>query len=104
VRFCEQHTIGAPRNDGTPSSHLDWTGYYSTDSLEAVVKHYMRTLGPENHEREDGESIWRFPLTKPERVLTVTTPQGRPFPRDACKALPRGARAIVIISTMSRPD
>ncbi len=103
VQFCEQHITGAPGNDGKAGPHINWTGYYSTNSLEAVVSHYMKALGSENHRKEDGGSVWRFPQMNPERVLSVTTPRGS-FPREGCKALPKSARAIVIISMMTRPD
>jgi len=103
VPFCQQHVTGAPGNDGKAGPHINWSGYYSTDSQEAVVSHYMKALGSENHQKEDSASVWRFPQMNSERVLTVTTPKGS-FPREGCKALPKAVRTIIIISMMTRPD
>src|SRR5215204_3397029 len=36
VPFCQQHVTGAPGNDGKAGPHINWSGYYSTDSQEAV--------------------------------------------------------------------
>ena len=95
--FCTEHVTGAA------GAHINWTGYYSVDSPEKVVGHYTKTLGSENHRKERNEDIWRFPLAKPERVLTVTRPGGA-FPLGQCTPPPRSARAIMILSTMARPD
>jgi hypothetical protein len=103
MKFCDEHIVGAPQRNGKAGSQINWTGYYSTDPLEKVVDHYTKVLGSENHRKEGNEDIWRFPLANPERILTVTDPQGT-FPRGKCGAPPKSARTIVIISTMSRPD
>jgi hypothetical protein len=68
-----------------------------------VVSHYTKMLGSRNYQKESNEHIWRFPLDKPERVLTVTKAEGA-FPPGQCSAPPGSARAIVIISMMARPD
>ncbi len=95
--FCTEQITGAP------DAHISWTGYYSADSPEQVVRHYTKILGAENHRRERDEDVWRFPLLKPERVVTVTGPGGA-FPLGQCTRPPGSARAIVILSTMARPD
>jgi len=95
--FCTEHV------NGGPNGHITWTGYYSSDSPEKVVLHYTKALGSENHRKERGEDVWRFPLAKPERVLTVTQPGGA-FPLGQCRRPPGSTRAIVILSTMARPD
>lgn len=96
IEFCTQHITATP-------GHIIWTGYYSVDPPEQVVRHYTKVLGSENHQKEGDEDVWRFPLAKPERVLRVTHPAGS-FPRGECKGPPRSARAIVISSTMARQD
>ena len=64
----------------------------------------MKTLGSKNHEKDADGDTWRYPLDKPARVLSVTRPQGT-YPRgQQCRAPPASARAIVIISFMTRPD
>jgi hypothetical protein len=95
--FCTEHITGSP------DAHISWTGYYSLDSPEKVVGHYTKMLGSENHRKERNEDVWRFPFEKPERVLTVTHPGGA-FPLGQCTRPPGSARAIVILSTMARPD
>lgn len=102
IKFCSQHIVGAFQ--GThPGEHISWAGYYSVEPVEKVVRHYLQVLGAANHEKEDDEDVWRFPVDVPERVLAVTGPQGA-FPRAQCDEPPATARAIVIISTMTRPD
>jgi len=101
--FCTEHIVGAPEKDGKPGAHISWTGYYSEDPIAKVVLHYTKTLGSENHRKERNEDVWRFPLGKPEQVLTVTQPGGT-FPQGQCARPPGSARAIVIISMMTRPD
>jgi hypothetical protein len=96
IAFCTQHISAI-------SGHITWTGYYSVDPPEKVVSHYTKTLGSENHQKEGDTDVWRFPLAKPERVLSVTHPGGT-FPRGQCKGPPGSARAIVISSIMARPD
>ena len=98
IAFCTEHIIGAPG-----SGHINWTGYYSVDPPEKVVSHYTKLLGSTNHQKEGDNDVWRFPLEKPERVLSVTHPGGT-FPRGQCKGPPRSARAIVISSMMARQD
>ena len=101
--FCSEHVILAPEGAGKAGGHINWTGYYSVDPPEKVVLHYTKILGSKNHRRESNGDVWRFPLEKPERVLTVTPPGGT-FPRGQCTPPPRSARAIVISSIMTRPD
>ena len=101
TEFCTEHITGASEA-GKPGAHISWTGYYSPDSPETVVSHYMKALGAKNHAKERGEDVWRFPLAKPERVLTVTQPGGA-FPLGQCTRPPGSARSIVIISSMTRP-
>jgi hypothetical protein len=96
IAFCTQHITATP-------GHIIWTGYYSVDPLEKVVSHYTKVLGSENHQKEGDEDVWRFPLAKPERVLSVTRP-GRTFLPGECKGPPRSARTIVISSMMARQD
>lgn len=96
IEFCTQHITATP-------GHIIWTGYYSVDPPEKVVSHYTKTLGSKNHQKEGNEDVWRFPLAKPERVLSVARP-GDGFLPGECKRPPRSARAIVISSMMARPD
>jgi len=102
IVFCTEHVTGAPQG-GKASAHISWTGYYSLDSPASVIRYYMKALGTKNHVKEGDENVWRFPLAKPEQVLTVTRPGG-PFPLGQCSRPPGSARAIVIMSTMTRPD
>lgn len=103
IEFCTEHIVGAPEGDRKAGAHISWTGYYSVDPPEKVVSHYTKILGSKNHRKEGNEDVWRFPLAKPERVLTVTQPGGT-FPRGQCTRPPGSARAIVITSIMTRPD
>ena len=103
IMFCTEHIVGAPQGDGKAGAHISWTGYYSADPPSKVVLYYTKILGSQNHRKEGNENIWRFPLAKPERVLTVTQPGGT-FPRGRCPRPPGSARAIVITSIMTRPD
>jgi hypothetical protein len=102
VKLCQDHVVGAPSKDGKPGAHINWTSYHSIDAQETVVAYYLKVLGAGNHRRESGEDIWRFPLDKPEHVLTVAGPKAtRP---GQCSPPPPSARAIVVISHVSRPD
>lgn len=104
VQFCTEHVVGAPQPNGKASPHINWTGYYSTDPPDKVVGHYMKTLGSENHRKEGDDDTWRFPLDKPVRVLSVTNAKGT-FPLGGgCTPPPGSARAVVIVSMMTRPD
>jgi hypothetical protein len=98
VKYCDEHVLGAPG-----SGQINWTGYYTTDAPEKVVAHYLEALGSRNHEKSsDGRNIWRFPVDRPERVLEVT-PRGGPAPSGNCRPIPATARALVIISMLTRP-
>jgi hypothetical protein len=103
VKLCQEHVVGAPSKDGKPGAHINWISYYSIDAQERIVAHYIKVLGTSNHRRETGEDIWRFPLDKPENVLTVAGPKDE-RPTGNCGPPPRSARAIIIISQMTRPD
>jgi hypothetical protein len=103
IAFCTEHITGAPEGDGKPGAHISWTGYYSADSPAKIVRHYSEILGSENHRKEDKKDVWRFPLAKPERVLTVTQPGGAFLPGQ-CTRPPGSARTIVTSSVMTRQD
>ena len=101
--FCTEHITGAPGADRKPGPHISWTAYYSVDPPMRVVGHYTKVLGSENHRKEGNEDVWRFPIAKPERCMRVTQPGGT-FPTGQCTHPPGSARAIVISSTMTRPE
>ena len=68
-----------------------------------MVGHYLKLYGSGNHEKLNGEDIWRFKGDKLERLLSVTDPQKRP-PGANCKPVPATARTVVILSMMTRPE
>ena len=100
IKHCSEHITGAPQRDGKTGPHINWVGYYSKDPIEKVVAHYTRLLGPENYRKEGERDVWRFPLEKPERVVSVT-PAGQPMPGSQCVPVPASAQAVVIISAMT---
>ena len=97
VKYCDEHVLGAPG-----SGQINWTGYHTTDPVEKVVSFYLKKYGSGNHEKLDDEDIWRFPPAKPDRVLSVGTPKSAPH-SNLCKPVPTTARAVVVISTVTRP-
>jgi hypothetical protein len=99
--FCSEHISGAPQN-GKPGPHITWTGYQSSDPPEKVVAFYHRELGTSTHSREGQEDIWRLPLDRPERTVSVTTVKDAVLV-SRCKKPPSSARTVVVISTMARP-
>jgi hypothetical protein len=103
IKHCSEHITGARQPDGNAGAHINWTGYYTMDPIEKVAEHYTRLLGADNHRKEDGEDVWRFPLDKPNSVLSVR-PASRGMPGSQCKPLPKSARVVVIISSMSGRD
>jgi hypothetical protein len=99
--FCAQHIAGAPGASG-PGPHVTATSYASPDPPAAVVAHYKHALGRENHRREGREDVWRFPLDRPERVLTVTAVGDVPT-HPQCQPPPDGTATVIVISTIARP-
>jgi hypothetical protein len=102
VELCGGSVTGAPGRDGRPGGHILWTTYYSVEPSATGAAHYLHLLGTQNHRKEGGEDIWRFPLDKPLHVLTVAPAPGKP-PSPSCKAPPTTARAVIEISSMFRP-
>jgi hypothetical protein len=99
--FCSQHVTGAPGPDG-PGPHITLSVYATADPLATVVAHYQRTIGQRNHRHEGNEDVWRFPLERPDAVLTVTS-AGKADLHPQCAKPPAAAATVIVISSMARP-
>jgi hypothetical protein len=103
LHLCSEHITGAPGPGGKPGPHIQWSAFWSSDSTEQVVEHYLSTLGRENHFQERGEDLWRFPRDRPRRVLSIE-PSTSSGPWSRCKAAPPSAKTVLVISTMIGGD
>ena len=102
-RLCGGHVSGAPHPDGTPGPHITWDAYASPETPASLSAHYLRVLGPPTASDAGACATWRIPLEQPRQVLEVC-PSGASGPWSECDPPPQGSAAIVLISSMARPD
>jgi hypothetical protein len=83
--------------------HITWDAYTSQQTPESLSAQYLRVLGPPTTSDAGACATWRIPAETPLQVLEVC-PVDAPGPWSECPPPPQGTAAILLISSMARPD
>lgn len=103
IELCSGHVAGAPRPDGRPGPHINWTLYTSTETRHSLAVRYREAFGDEGHAAESDCDSWRRPPERPERVLEICELEA-PGPWGRCSPPPEKAKSRILVSTMTRAD
>jgi hypothetical protein len=100
-RLCGGHVTGTADADARRFVSITWSAYSSRKPPKALVKDYLKALGPEIHSRSDECDVWRQPADAPESFLEVCGVAKRGRPWNECANLPKGAKSVIMISSMA---
>ena len=100
-KLCSGHVTGAPRPDGQPGPHINWTAYTSRKSPDSLAKRYLQSHGTTGHAQEGGCHIWRRPSDKPREVLEICGVEKAGPWNECADPPPAGAKSIIMISSIT---
>ena len=103
VRLCAGHVTGAPSPDGKPGVHISWEAYASTQSVELLSKHYLKTLHSASHSSDKDCHSWKSSSEHPDQILEVCDTKFKGVWSN-CEKAPTDASSIILISTIARPE
>ena len=103
VRLCAGHVTGAPSPNGVPGAHISWEAYSSTQSVELLSKHYLKTLHSAAHSSDKDCHSWKSSSEHPDRILEVCDSKFKGV-WSSCEGVPTNASSIILISTIARPE
>jgi hypothetical protein len=90
--LCSQHVTGK-------TMHITWTSHASSDSAEAIVKHYEKTTKRKATRGDKGE--WNLAWDDNHKVAIYPVTKNDAFPH--CDVKPTGGeKAVILISRAAR--